>query len=95
MEWLPWAISSMGVAFLCMAAVGHCTSPASPAEAVRIHRVYRVLLPLVLGWVFFVGGFPQALGTPWIVAAICRLIAVAPAVLIFFIFFAARRRRTD
>ncbi|MEV5943390.1 hypothetical protein [Streptomyces sp. NPDC051994] len=48
MEWLPWAISSMGVAFLCMAAVGHCTSP---ADAVSIHRVYRVLLLLVLRWV--------------------------------------------
>ncbi|MFG3526740.1 hypothetical protein ACGF8B_08345 [Streptomyces sp. NPDC047917] len=91
MERLPWAISSVGVAFLCTAAVGHCNSPAGPADAVRIHRVCRVLLPLVLGCAFFAGWFPQALGTPWIVAAVCRLIAVAPAVLIFF----AARRRTD
>ncbi|MEV6702605.1 hypothetical protein AB0M68_36665 [Streptomyces sp. NPDC051453] len=75
--------------FLVVAAVGRCTRPDGPDDVVRIHRVYRVLLPLVMGWVFFVGWLPQALGAPWPVADACRLMAVAPAV---FIFFAARCR---
>ncbi|MFC9859475.1 MULTISPECIES: hypothetical protein [unclassified Streptomyces] len=88
MSWLPWAISGMGAVFLVVAGVGYCTRPDGPADAVRIHRVYRVLLPLVIGWVCFVGWFPQALDAPWLVADICRLIALAPAI----VFFAARRR---
>ncbi|WP_406110201.1 hypothetical protein OG698_45725 [Streptomyces sp. NBC_01003] len=89
MSWVPWAISSMGAALLLMAALGHCASPDGPAETIRTHRIYRVRLPLVMGWIFLVGWLPQALHTPWPVATICRLIAPAPAVLIFF---AARRR---
>jgi hypothetical protein len=88
-SWLPLAISSVGAGFLVLATVGRCTRPDGPADVVRIHRVYRVLLPLVMGWIFFVGWFPQALGAPWLVADVCRLIAVTPAV---FIFFAVRRR---
>lgn len=54
-SWVPWAISSMGAAFLLMAALGHCASPDGPADTIRTHRFYRVRLPLVMGWIFLVG----------------------------------------
>jgi len=83
MSWLPWAISGVGAVFLVTAVVGVFSQPDGPAEAARDHRVHRVVLPLALGWLFFVGWFPRALGAPWLVADICILIGLMPGVLIF------------
>ncbi|MFE1951423.1 hypothetical protein ACFW9D_13235 [Streptomyces sp. NPDC059524] len=87
--WAEWAISGAGAAFLITAAVGLRTQPDGPPEARVRHGLYRVLLPFMLGWAFFLLWLPRALGAPWFVSDLCRLVAMAPVVLLAV---AARRR---